>query len=123
MPCSVQLKRTMNVAILPPPKKLLGTATLGSAGGCCLARDVASLGVSAASSNARPVNSDARLARHRGRCSLEASSGRVQRHRLDRGGNRQLSAALYRIAITQARFRGSCARLSRTQTRKGQEST
>jgi hypothetical protein len=30
-------------------------------------------------------------------------SGRVQRHRLDRGGNRQLNAAFYRIAITQAR--------------------
>jgi transposase len=27
----------------------------------------------------------------------------VQRHRLDRGGNRQLNCALYRIAITQAR--------------------
>jgi transposase len=27
----------------------------------------------------------------------------VQRHRLDRGGNRQLNAAYYRIAITQAR--------------------
>jgi transposase len=34
---------------------------------------------------------------------LEASSGRTHRHRLDRGGNRQLNAALYRIAITQAR--------------------
>jgi transposase len=34
----------------------------------------------------------------------EASSGRVQRHRLDRGGNRQLNAAFYRIAITQARI-------------------
>ena len=28
---------------------------------------------------------------------------RVQRHRLDRGGNRQLNCALHRIAITQAR--------------------
>src|SRR5438445_10169016 len=35
---------------------------------------------------------------------LEASSGKSQRHRLDRGGNRQLNAALYRIAITQARY-------------------
>jgi transposase len=35
---------------------------------------------------------------------LEASSGRVRRHRLDRGGNRQLNAAFYRIAITQARI-------------------
>jgi transposase len=47
---------------------------------------------------------DAQLARHSGVAPLEASSGRVQRHRLDRGGNRQLNAALYRMAITQARY-------------------
>jgi transposase len=49
-------------------------------------------------------NSDAQLARHGGVAPLEASSGKSQRHRLDRGGNRQLNAALYRIAITQARY-------------------
>jgi transposase len=48
--------------------------------------------------------SDAQLARHSGVAPLEASSGRIQRHRLDRGGNRQLNAALYRMAITQARY-------------------
>jgi transposase len=47
---------------------------------------------------------DAQLARHSGVAPLEASSGKSQRHRLDRGGNRQLNAALYRIAITQARY-------------------
>jgi transposase len=47
---------------------------------------------------------DAQLARHGGVAPLEASSGRSQRHRLDRGGNRQLNAALYRIAITQSRY-------------------
>jgi transposase len=46
---------------------------------------------------------DAQLARHSGVAPLEASSGRVRRHRLDRGGNRQLNCALHRIAITQAR--------------------
>jgi transposase len=45
-------------------------------------------------------HNDAQLARHAGVPPLEASSGRTQRHRLDRGGNRQLNAALYRIAIT-----------------------
>jgi transposase len=49
-------------------------------------------------------DSDAQLARHSGVAPLEASSGRVQRHRLDRGGNRQLNAAFYRMAITQARY-------------------
>jgi transposase len=48
--------------------------------------------------------SDAQLARHSGVAPLQASSGKNQRHRLDRGGNRQLNAALYRIAITQARY-------------------
>jgi transposase len=47
---------------------------------------------------------DAQLARHSGVAPLEASSGNNQRHRLDRGGNRQLNAALYRIAITQSRY-------------------
>jgi transposase len=64
-----------------------------------------------------PINrfkTDAQLARHSGVAPLEASSGRVQRHRLDRGGNRQLNAALYRIAITQSRYHpGACAYLER----------
>jgi transposase len=44
---------------------------------------------------------DARFAMHAGTAPLEASSGRVQRHRLNRGGNRRLNAALHRIAVTQ----------------------
>jgi transposase len=60
--------------------------------------------------------SDAQLARHAGVALLEASSGRVQRHRLDRGGNRQLNSALYRIGITQARYHpGARAYLERKQ--------
>jgi transposase len=50
------------------------------------------------------LKSDAQLARHSGVAPLQASSGKNQRHRLDRGGNRQLNAALYRIAITQSRY-------------------
>jgi transposase len=48
-------------------------------------------------------DTDAQLARHAGVAPLEASSGTHRRHRLDRGGNRQLNCALHRIAITQAR--------------------
>jgi transposase len=48
-------------------------------------------------------DSDAQLARHAGVAPLEASSGKQRRHRLDRGGNRQLNCALHRIAITQGR--------------------
>jgi len=49
-------------------------------------------------------DSDAQLARHAGVAPLEASSGKHRRHRLDRGGNRQLNCAIHRIAITQARM-------------------
>jgi transposase len=59
---------------------------------------------------------DAQLARHSGVAPLQASSGKSQRHRLDRGGNRQLNAALYRIAITQSRYHpGARAYLERKQ--------
>jgi transposase len=47
--------------------------------------------------------SDAKLAKLAGVAPLDASSGKQQRHRLNRKGNRQLNLALHRIAITQAR--------------------
>ena len=47
--------------------------------------------------------SDAKLANHAGAAPLEASSGEIVRHRLNRGGNRQLNAILERIALTQGR--------------------
>ena len=42
-------------------------------------------------------------ARHNGTAPLPVWSGNRQRHRLSRTGNRQLNAAIHRIAITQAR--------------------
>ena len=48
--------------------------------------------------------SDAKLAKLAGVAPLDASSGKQQRHRLNRKGNRQLNLALHRIAITQARI-------------------
>jgi transposase len=50
--------------------------------------------------------SEACFAMHAGVAPVPASSGRTHRHRLSRGGNRQLNAALHRIAITQLRLRG-----------------
>jgi Transposase IS116/IS110/IS902 family len=64
--------------------------------------------------------SDAQLARHAGVAPLDASSGKHQRHRLDRGGNRQLDCALHRIAITQGRvhaLRGPTSSASRARAR------
>jgi transposase len=45
----------------------------------------------------------AKLARAAGVAPIPASSGNTQRHRLDRGGNRQINAALHRVIITRAR--------------------
>jgi transposase len=50
--------------------------------------------------------SEACFAMHAGVAPIPASSGRTDRHRLARGGNRQLNAALHRIAVTQARLDG-----------------
>jgi transposase len=50
---------------------------------------------------------DARLAMHAGAAPLPASSGKRQRHRLNRSGNRQLNCALHRIAVTQGRHHPS----------------
>jgi transposase len=46
---------------------------------------------------------DAKLARAAGLAPIPVSSGKTDRHRLDRGGNRQINAAIHRIAITRAR--------------------
>jgi transposase len=46
---------------------------------------------------------DAKLARAAGLAPIPASSGNTNRHRLDRGGNRQINAAIHRVAITRAR--------------------
>jgi transposase len=47
--------------------------------------------------------SDAKLARAAGPAPIPVSSGKTNRHRLDRGGNRQINAAIHRIAVTHAR--------------------
>src|SRR5215203_254367 len=47
--------------------------------------------------------SDAKLARAAGLAPIPVSSGRTDRHRLDRGGNRQINAAIHRVAVTRAR--------------------
>src|SRR3954470_5586727 len=44
---------------------------------------------------------DAKLARTAASAPIPASSGRTDRHRLDRGGNRQLNCALHRLAVLQ----------------------
>ena len=49
-------------------------------------------------------SSDAKLARLAGAAPIPASSGRTDRYRRDRGGNRQLNCALHRLAVSKARL-------------------
>src|SRR3954470_16645187 len=59
---------------------------------------------------------DAKLARIAGSAPIPASSGRTDRHRLDRGGNRQLNCALHRLAVIKGRLDPeSAAYLARKQ--------
>jgi transposase len=56
-------------------------------------------------------------ARHDGTAPLPVWSGNRVRHRLSRAGNRQLNAAIHRVAITQAHYhRGARAFLERRRT-------
>jgi transposase len=54
--------------------------------------------------------SAAAFARHNGTAPIPVWSGNLTRHRLSRGGNRQLNVAIHRIAITQVRLGGEGAR-------------
>jgi transposase len=51
--------------------------------------------------------SRAAFAMHNGTAPIPVWSGNHQRHRLHRGGNRQLNVAMHRIAITQLRLGGA----------------
>jgi transposase len=53
--------------------------------------------------NPERIRSEAAFAKLCGACPIPASSGKTSRHRLNRGGNRQANAALYRVVIGRMR--------------------
>lgn len=55
-------------------------------------------------SHAGRMPSEATFAALAGVCPIPASSGQTIRHRLNRGGDRQLNAALHRIVLTRCRY-------------------
>jgi transposase len=52
---------------------------------------------------AQRLPTDGHFARHAGTAPIPASSGNTQRHRLNRGGDRQLNRALHIIALSRAK--------------------
>ena len=89
-----ELTRQITVRVQRQAPPLL---TLAGCGPLCAAKLLVE------TADVRRFKSDAAFAMHAGVAPIPASSGKLQRHRLNRGGNRQLNAALHRIAVTQLR--------------------
>jgi transposase len=58
----------------------------------------------AAGDNPERLRSEAAFSMLCGSSPIKASSGKTNRHRLNRGGNRQVNAALYRIVLVRMRY-------------------
>lgn len=63
--------------------------------------DVAAALLVAAGDNPERIRSEAAWAKLCGVAPIEASSGKVTRHRLNRGGDRQANSALWRIVMVR----------------------
>ena len=63
--------------------------------------DVAARLLIAAGDNPHRIRSEAAWAHLCGVAPISVSSGKIQRHRLNRGGNRQANSAIYRIMLTR----------------------
>ena len=67
------------------------------------------------------IRSEAAFAKLCGACPIPASSGKTTRHRLNRGGNRQANAALYRVVIIRMRGHQPTIDYVRRHTAEGKE--
>ena len=70
-------------------------------------------------SNPGRLRSEAAFAALCGVSPLPASSGRTNRHRLNRGGDRQANAALYRIVLVRLRYDPRTQAYMKRRTREG----
>jgi transposase len=69
--------------------------------------------------NPERIRSEAALAKLCGACPIPASSGKTSRHRLNRAGNRQANAALYRVVIVRMRAHQPTLDYVRRRTAEG----
>ena len=69
--------------------------------------------------NPERIRSEAALAKLCGACPIPASSGKTNRHRLNRSGNRRANAALYRVVITRMRGHEPTLDYMRRRTAEG----
>ena len=85
--------------------------------------DTAAALLVAAGSNADRLRSEASFASLCGVNPIPASSGKTNRHRLNRGGDRQANAALYRIVVVRLRYDLRTQAYLRRRTAEGMSKT
>lgn len=69
--------------------------------------------------NPQRIRSEAAFAKLCGVCPVPASSGKTNRHRLNRGGNRQANAALYRVTLVRMRHHPPTREYIKRRTAEG----
>ncbi len=69
--------------------------------------------------NPERIRSEGAFAKLCGACPIPASSGKTNRHRLNRGGNRQANAALHRVVVTRMRVHTPTIEYVRRRTGEG----
>lgn len=104
--CLVERCRLLSIEIIELDKELNKLVqqlapTLLKVCGCATVTAAKILGETA---DVRRFRSRHAYARHNGTAPLPVWSGNRERHRLSRTGNRQINAAIHRIAITQAHY-------------------
>lgn len=92
------LEREIKQLVRPLAPTLLALVGCGALTAAKLVAETASI---------ERFRSRAAFARYTGTAPVPVWSGNTERHRLSRGGNRQLNAALHRIALTQLRQRAA----------------
>jgi len=103
-----RLEREITALITPLAPTLLAVCGVGALTAAKIVGEVADV---------RRFRSKDAFARHTGTAPQPAWSGQSDRHRLSRGGNRQLNAALHRVTITQGRYHpDAVAYLARRRT-------
>ena len=90
-----EVERQLEAVVQALAPELLAECGVGPV---CAARMIVSSG------DPRRMRSEASFAALAGTSPVEASSGPLKRHRLNRGGDRQLNSALHLIALSRTRF-------------------
>ncbi|MEV4418312.1 IS110 family transposase, partial [Catellatospora sp. NPDC049609] len=102
--------------MIEPLVRIINPALLAQPG---IGPDTAGQLLVSAGANPQRMRSEAAFAMLCGAAPLPASSGRTQRHRLNRGGDRQANSALYLIALSRLRWNPQTQAYAQRRTAEG----